>query len=81
MNEKEPRESDPAASMELLKRCVEYCMENKHDSLRIWQTTSFDWCVSNDMAYADAPTLELAIALFAKKLFSTNEDKSKKGME
>lgn len=56
--------TDPAAAMQVL----EICAEIKLETIKIWMTSSFEWCVSCGL-HACANTLPLAICLLAKKLF------------
>lgn len=66
--------TDRAASMELLKKCVEKVREKQH-AISI-ATREGRWCVCIHpplgpcVNHETALTLELAIALFAQKLFS-----------
>jgi len=63
--------TDPAAAMEVLKKCSEetYITTRRHK--RCWSMSG-----SNGMTI-EAETLELAICLFAKKLFSKQFEKIK----
>jgi hypothetical protein len=64
---------DPAASMELLKKCAEK-LSKSNDRLILsfeqgmWHVTHTDIVAAN-VVWAEAPTLELAIAKFALKLY------------
>lgn len=54
---------DPAAAMEVLKKCArKSCPLIQHGANEVYY-------ISSMVAKSEAPTLELAICLFAKKLF------------
>ncbi len=76
IHEFEPRRytSDSAASMDLLKKCAEW-VETIGNNIELslyekgkWKVGAFD--VDMEFHCVEAPTLELAIALFAQKLYS-----------
>lgn len=64
---------DPAAAMEVLKKCG----EQDNGGVRLKQRRDKTWIVCKDEdldpVWATAETLELAICLFANKLFSQNQ--------
>jgi len=57
----------PNVAMEVLKKCIEHC--GFFDALLIGQTADGNYFVGHNAASVEAPTIELAICLFAKKLF------------
>lgn len=69
--------TDPAAAMEVLKKCGEH-LAATDSAIELGQNLNKDgliyWWVNHDRASAsflcEAETLELAICLFAKKLFT-----------
>lgn len=59
--------TDPAAAMEVLRICAK-----KDVTIQIRKQDSGEWCVWDVQSWSDgtASTLELAICLYAKKLFT-----------
>jgi hypothetical protein len=66
--------TDPAASFELLKKCAEKLAPECGSVAIAWEQDIEEWTVQETDKYkcvrATANTLELAIALFAKNLYS-----------
>lgn len=75
--------TDPAAAMEVLKKCGDFIKGKDHPRgsgnyyIRLYRPSMFnEWCVcrgnedQSNTPYGQAETLELAICQFAKKLFS-----------